>query len=234
MTTIPIPTSIPRAPAMRTQLTGCQISDDPFFHLTNDGDYADVIFLYPSEADVTGFHVHTIIENGNRRIINCRDKDCPYCESNDPKYKIFAPIYNITLDTVQFWERTGRWSDLFPNMFLNQLIHLWKQYPNLTDVVVRITRHGKPYDKATYYELQPIGRRTQIGIISYKKILKKFNISFPEHYKTIIEDLDFTPEPEKLEVDIKTPYTALICKGCGAAIDPISKHCNFCGTAYIW
>ena len=28
--------------------------------------------------------------------------------------------------------------------------------------------------------------------------------------------------------------TALICKGCGAPIDPISKHCNFCGTTYIW
>ena len=137
MTKLPIPKSIPRAPTRRTQLTGCQISNDPFFHLMNDGDYADVIFLYPSAADVTGFHVHTIIENGNRRIINCHDKDCPYCESNEPKYKVFAPIYNITLGTVQFWER-------IPNMFLNQLIHLEEQYPNLANVVVRITRHGKP------------------------------------------------------------------------------------------
>lgn len=219
MTTIPIPTSIPRAPAIRA-LLDCRGQNSKFFHLDHDGAQADVIILYPSIKDALAFNVKVFKDSGVKRVINCPAED------REAHMHFFVPVYNITEDAIQFWDRS--------NLFLWQLVNLFNACPDLTKVAMRVKRHGDLHDVHTYYDIDPWYHLPKDGTMDYENLLKRFNISFPEHYMTIIENLEFTPEPKKIEIDAKIPYTALICKGCGAPIDPISKHCNFCGTTYIW
>lgn len=209
----------PKVSTMQT-LLDCQEQHSKFFHLDHDGDQANVIILYPSIKDAIAFNVKVFNDFGVKRVINCPTED------REAHMHFFVPVYNIAEDAIQFWDRS--------KLFLWQLVNLFKAHPDLTNVVMRVKRHGDLRDIHTYYDINPVGLPPKDGTMGYENLLKKFNISFPEYYKTIIEDLEFTPEPEKIEIDAKIPYTALICKGCGASIDPISKHCNFCGTAYIW
>lgn len=216
-----------------TSLAELKKEDAKYFHLNDDGKYEDVIFLYPSVEAVRAFTVHSSTEhNMHRRNLLCKGIDCPYCKAGSKAYnKFFIPLFNLRTNTIQFWERAARRYEVIDPRYdyVRMLSDLFDTFTDLTKYVFRITRIGELGNVSTYYKVSAFARNRNMP---YQKILDDYGISFPEYYKTIIEDVDFTPEPEKLEPD--PTYTALICKGCGAPLDAKNKRCNFCGTSYIW
>lgn len=207
------------------RLPDIQHEESKFFYLAHDKEYEDVIFLLRSRDDVIVFPIHTIQSSGKVRRVLCKGDECPYCKKGEnARNAIFVPLYNISKDTVQFWERGLRFT-------MYKFEYIFKTFDDPTRYVFRVTRNGDLGDNTTTYNVKAIANNT---VFSYEEILQKFDIQLPEFYKTIIEDLDFTEEPEPEPIEEEAPYTALICKCCGAPLDAASKRCNFCGTHYIW
>lgn len=211
-----------------TRLSDTKKEDKKYFRLKYDGDRADVIFLYRTPDDIVSFPVHNVCDestDGKLKRFLCKGKGCPLCKKNmKPKDTIFVPIYNIKEDAIQFWERSKLIMYEFDRLFSGTFVgtHIY-----------RITREGAPGNRMTRYNISEVGRNSEA--FYYSNILDRFNIKFPEYYSTIFdEDVDFTEEPEPTQIEETSPYTALICKGCGAPLDARNKCCNFCGTSYIW
>ena len=127
-----------------------------FFQLKDDGDKAKVRFLYNTIDDVEGLAVHEIELNGKKRYVNCvREYDdpldkCPLCKSNYKIIpKVFVPLYDVETGDVLIWERGKK--------FFQQITSLCSRYDRLCSQVFEITRHGKPKDPQTTYEIWPVG-----------------------------------------------------------------------------
>lgn len=155
------------------------------FLLRNDGDYADVIFLYSSEADVlVADAAHYVKSSEYSGYVHCCGAGCPACSKNiRVQSKLFIPLYNLTANDgageIQFWDRTMRFEpQLHQDVFAN--------FPNPSEIVFRVTRHGVANDVSTTYEIQAIGRNTSNPL---SKILSDNHISFPDYYNTICKDL---------------------------------------------
>lgn len=153
------------------------------FRLANDGDTADVIMLYRDKNDVLIADVHYIKSNIYNGYVHCTGYGCPACANNIRKQtKLFIPMYNLESNEIQFWDRTQKFlpqihSDVFAN----------GNYPNPSEFVYRITRHGAAGDMATRYQISAIAKNTTI---SFHDILEKFNATFPEYYSVICKDAD--------------------------------------------
>ena len=79
------------------------------FLLRNDGDYADVIFLYPSIDDVLVAETHYIKSADYSGYVHCCGKGCPACAKGiRVQTKLFIPLYNLTTNQVEFWDRSIR------------------------------------------------------------------------------------------------------------------------------
>lgn len=151
------------------------------FLLRNDGDYADVIFLYRSLDDVLIADTHYIKSADYSGYVHCCGRGCPACEKGiRVQTKLFIPMYNLTTDAVEFWDRSVR----FENQLSNDV---FEKYPNPSEFVFRVTRHGAAGDVNTTYEIRAIGRNSKMP---YEAILEKFSISIPEHYETVCRDID--------------------------------------------
>lgn len=155
------------------------------FLLRNDGDSADVIFLYRNVDDVLVADVHYLVSDTYRGYAHCLGKSngCPACNYGERgirnQTKLFIPLYNIDADEIQFFDRSIR--------FEAQLKHdVFDTYPNPSQCVYRITRHGAAGSADTTYEIKIIGKNT-IG--TYDEILAKFNARMPDYYETICKDL---------------------------------------------
>ena len=123
-----------------------------YFSLKNDGDVADIRFLYNDIEDVDGISVHRVEVDGKNRYVNClREYNdpldaCPFCrERMYTTAKLFIPVYNIDEDKVQVWERGKK--------FFSKLSSLCSRYPNLVSHVFEVERNGKPGDTQTTYEI---------------------------------------------------------------------------------
>lgn len=163
--------------------TAKQYNEERFggrFTLRNDGDYADVIFLYRDYNDVLVADTHYIKSADYTGYVHCCGRGCPACEKGiRVQSKLFIPMYNMTTDQVEFWDRNTR--------FENQLSKdVFEHYPNPVDFVFRITRHGAAGDVNTTYEIRAIGRNVDY---SYESLMKKFNISMPAHYESVCKDV---------------------------------------------
>lgn len=201
-----------------------------YFRLSYDGDYADVIFLYQSIDDMLVHDVHYIKSPSYTGYSKCTGEDCPECKAgNKLLYKIFVPLYNVAEDRIQFWER----SKLFGSIASRDI---FDKFPNPSDFVFRITRHGELGDFNTSYEIRAVAKNTLYGPRDgYQGLLDKFNVSFPEHYSSIIRfNFPSSKTPTKTILPQEKLYTALRCKGCGAPINADTKQCDFCGMTYIW
>lgn len=154
-----------------------------FFLLRNDGDYADVIFLYQSTEDVLVADVHYIKSADYSGYVHCCGKGCPACAKNiRTQTKLFIPIYNIEKDKIQFFDRTMR--------FEPQLQHdVFEQFPNPSDYVFRITRHGAAGSVDTTYEIQAVGKN---NFKSYAQILVEQNAQMPDYYNNICKEMTHT------------------------------------------
>lgn len=157
-----------------------------FLTLPNDRDYADVIFLYQSKADVLMADVHYIKSAEYSGYAHCCGVGCPACAypTKDGKgirvdSKLFIPLYNITANRIQFWDRSTRFDVQLAN-------DVFSKFPNPSEYVFRITRHGEAFSRDTRYEIQAVGKNTSMP---YAKILADFNITLPDYYSTVVKEL---------------------------------------------
>lgn len=138
---------------------------DNYFTLRNDGDYADVIFMYRNVSDVLIADAHYIKSNDYTGYIHCCGRGCPACGKGiSVRNKLFVPLYNLSTGRIEFWDR----STFFENQ-LNQ--DVFNRYPNPSEFVFRVTRHGQARDVNTTYEIRAIGRNDQLP---YDVILSSF------------------------------------------------------------
>lgn len=153
------------------------------FLLRNDGDTADVIFMYRSVDDVLVADTHYVKSADYSGYVHCTGRGCPACGKNiRVQTKLFIPMFNITAGELQFWDRTMR--------FENQLQQdVFAKYPNPSEFVFRITRHGVANDVNTTYSIMAIGRNT---FKSYNEILAENGISYPAHYEKVCREVSET------------------------------------------
>lgn len=151
-----------------------------YFLLRNDGDYADVIFLYQGVEDVLVADVHYIKSPEYSGYVHCCGRGCPACAKGiRTQTKLFIPVYNIVANEIQFFDRTMKFEPQLQQ-------DVFSKYPNPSEFVFRITRHGVAGDVNTTYSIQAIGKNTQMP---YAQILAQNNASMPEYYNTICRDL---------------------------------------------
>ena len=153
------------------------------FLLRNDGDSADVIFMYRSVDDVLVADTHYVKSADYSGYVHCTGRGCPACGKNiRVQTKLFIPMFNVTAGELQFWDRTMR--------FENQLQQdVFAKYPNPSEFVFRITRHGVANDVNTTYSIMAIGRN---NYKSYNEILAENNIKYPDHYETVCKEVSAT------------------------------------------
>lgn len=147
-----------------------------FFLLRNDGDYADVIFLYRNKDDVLIGDVHYIKTPDYTGYVHCTERNCPACEKGiRVQSKLFIPLYNITDGEIQFWDRSTR--------FENQLVQdVFSKYPNPSEFVFRIQRQGAAGDINTKYNIWAVGKNK---LMDYNQILLTNNATMPDAYENI-------------------------------------------------
>lgn len=150
------------------------------FFLANDGDFADVVFLYRDEDEMMVGDAHYIKSPEYSGYVECNGHGCPACAANLRKTtKLFIPLYNIQKDAFEFWDRSEKFSSV---------VHaaVFQKEANPSNVVFRITRRGAANSTDTRYEIFVIARN---DVMSYDQILEKFNLTFPEFYGTICKEV---------------------------------------------
>lgn len=161
-----------------------------FFRLQNDGDYADVVFLYRSTDDVMMADTHYIKSDSYSGYVTCTGKGCPACAKQVRiQPKLFVPLYVIStssaaggVDKVQFWDRTLR----FQPQLLNDV---FRGYPNPSEFIFRITRHGVAGDINTTYDIRAVQPNNN-PITTYDGICSRFGMTFPDSFNLVCKDVD--------------------------------------------
>lgn len=161
-----------------------------FFRLQNDGDYADVVFLYRGTQDVMMADTHYIKSSDYSGYVTCcGNKGCPACGNGIRiQPKLFVPLFVLnTTDAsgitnrIQFWDRTTR--------FQPQLLQdVFRAYPNPSEFIFRITRHGVPRSVDTVYEIRAI--QPNSADYSYDAICSRFGAVFPAYYNLVCKEVD--------------------------------------------
>ena len=160
------------------------------FRLVNDQDYADVIFLYRSTADVLLADTHYIKSAEYSGYVQCLEEDCPACEKGiRVQTNLFIPLLVLSHSDpdfkgpkIQFFDRTTK----FQPQLMNDV---FKNYPDPSCFVFRITRFGVPNDRGTRYSINVL-EENLVG--SYDEIMAKYGISFPNSYEIICKDYSAT------------------------------------------
>lgn len=152
---------------------------DNYFSLRNDGDSAEVIFLYRSTQDVLVADAHYIKSADYTGYVHCCGRGCPACGKGiSVRNKLFVPMYNLTTQRIEFWDRSM--------FFENQLQQdVFSKFPNPSEYVFTITRHGMARDVNTTYEITATSKNT---IMPYDVILAKFNTKVPDVYNNVIRE----------------------------------------------
>lgn len=146
------------------------------FILTDDGDSADVIFLYQSYDDAMKVDCHYIKSSEYNGYAQHIDHACPACAKGlRVQTKLFIPLYVLGADEIQFWDRSIKFQTVIRKSVFNR-------YANPSEYVFRITRHGVANDTNTTYEITAIAKNT---VMSYNEILAKFNAKMPDYYENI-------------------------------------------------
>ena len=153
------------------------------FTLRNDGDYADVIFMYEKDDDVLVADTHYIKSADYSGYVHCCGRGCPACTKGlRVQNKLFIPLYNLTTNKIEFWDRTIRFEPQ-----LHQ--EVFAKYPNPSEVVFRITRKGAAGDIHTTYSILAINRN---NVMSFGEICAKNGITFPDYYSNVCKEVGAT------------------------------------------
>lgn len=127
-----------------------------FFSLKDDGDVANVRFMYNGAEDICGYAVHKIELDGKNKYVNClrqynepRD-NCPLCKAMyNQKAVLYIPLYDVDAGEVKLWERGKK--------FFAKVASLCSRYVKGNTPLVAhtfdIERHGKAGDQQTTYEI---------------------------------------------------------------------------------
>lgn len=149
------------------------------FKLPNDNDSADVVFLYRSSAEQLIADAHYIKSPDYSGYAHCCGAGCPACARGwKVENHFFIPLYNVQNDRIEFFDRTTR--------FLSQMAAVFSAYPNPSEYVFKIIRHGAAGSRDTRYEIRLAGRNTHM---SYDSILAQFNATMPEYYENVVRTL---------------------------------------------
>ncbi len=152
-----------------------------FFILQNDGDSADVIFLYRNANDVLVANTHYIKSAEYSGYVHCCGKGCPACAKNlRSDTKLFVPLFNYSTGKIEFWDRNTYY---FEKQLMNDVI---SKYPNPSEWVFRITRHGQANSRDTRYQIVAVGKNSTNP---YEKILADHNMTLPQGYEACVRDL---------------------------------------------
>ena len=150
-----------------------------WFLLRNDGDHADVTFLYRNVNDVLMAEVHYIKTPEYSGYVHCTGRGCPACAKKiRVQSKLFIPVYNFDANEVQFWDRGSRFEQQFTSAVL-------EKHPNPSEVVFTVTRHGEAGSKDTRYA---IAGKARNNILPYDVVLAHNNITFPDGYSAICKE----------------------------------------------
>lgn len=150
------------------------------FRLIEDGDTADVIFLYQSTADVLVADTHYLKSTDFSGYVHCLGHGCPACNKGiRVQTKLFIPLYNLNTKQIEFWDRT-------PRMEPQLQSDVFRKYPNPSEVVFRITRKGASGDINTTYEIQAVNRN---NFMTVDQILAAANVKAPGHYEKICKSM---------------------------------------------
>ena len=121
-----------------------------FFYLDDDEASARVRFLVPIVdaylSDYT-FAAHLIhpSEDNPYHYAQCAVNNCKYCEAGSRILtRTFIPLYNYETDRIEIWDRDQSVIGL-------TIEPLYNRYSSIPSKMFRITRHGKLFDKSTYY-----------------------------------------------------------------------------------
>ena len=151
-----------------------------YFLLRNDGDYADVVFMYQGVEDVLVADVHYIKSADYSGYVHCCGKGCPACAKGiRTQTKLFIPLYNIAANEIQFFDRTMRFEPQLQQ-------DVFSRYPNPSEYVFRITRHGAAGSVDTTYSIEAIGKNT---FKPYAVILSEHNAKMPDYYSNICKEV---------------------------------------------
>lgn len=150
-----------------------------FFLLRNDGDSANVIFLYQNINDMLVADTHYIKSDEYSGYVHCCGKGCPACQKGiRTQTKLFIPLYNVDTEQIEFFDRSMRFEPVMER-------DVFKNYPNPSELVWKITRHGEAGSVDTYYEIKAIGKN---GIGTYHELLAKFNAVMPDYYSKVCRE----------------------------------------------
>lgn len=170
-----------------------------FFLLRNDGDYADVVFLYKNINEVMMCDAHYIKSSVYTGYVHCCETNCPACQKNiRVQNKLFIPVYNIEQGQIQFFDRSVR--------FFNQLENdVFNRFSDPSNYVFRIIRHGKSGDVNTNYDIIPVG---EIQGSSMDKILADNNASFPDYYSKVCKQVTVSELQNMLNMNAANSNTS--------------------------
>ena len=156
------------------------------FVLENDGDTADVIFLYRNATEVVAADVHYIKSADYNGYVHCNGGGCPAClKGVRTQTKLFVPMYVLSVNgkpvnEIQFWDRTLKFEPQLQQ-------DVFRQIGNPSEYVFRITRNGAHGDINTRYAIQLIANNKEN---SYDSIMSANNAKFPEYYEHICKEVD--------------------------------------------
>ena len=161
-----------------------QYDDDRYsgmFRLINDGDYEDVVIMYQSRSDVLEADVHYLKSSDFSGYVHCCGSDCPACKKGiRVQPKLFVPVYVISKKQILYFDRSTRFMSVLDN-------DVFRNYPNPSEYVFRITRHGAANSVDTTYSIVAVGKN---NFAPYAQILADLHTSMPADYDQICKDYD--------------------------------------------
>ena len=172
-----------------------QFNDERYrnlFKIPDDGGSADVVFLYQRKADMLVADVHYVKSSNYSGYVHCIGNGCPACKKGiRVQTKLFIPVYNVTKDAIEFWDRNMN------SGFLSQLDRdVFDNFPNPSEYVFKVTRHGGYKDKETRYDIVAVGKNSSMP---YERIMAKFNATMPDYYENIVKSVSLSELTEMLQ-----------------------------------
>lgn len=159
-----------------------------FFILRDDGDSANVTFLYHSIDDVLVADAHYINSADYTGYIHCCGRGCPACGAGiRVQKKLFIPLYSFDEHKILFFDRNTRFESVLQNQ-------IFSRFPDPSKLVFQITRHGKANDVNTTYDITVVGRNKT----PLEDILAQENMILPDGYDRVIKEFSAKQVAEML------------------------------------
>ena len=145
-----------------------------YFRLEDDGDVAQVRFLYNSIDDVEGVSVHELKDPNDpkkKKYVECLREYgdpmdvCPFCAAKGfdgqfAQVKYFIPLYNIKEKRTQTWERGKKFGQKISSICARYA----KDGVPLVSHVFEIERNGAKGDQTTQYEIYEVSHTEDVTL----------------------------------------------------------------------